>query len=83
MCSGSSPAAMRPAAKALVASHAGDLRILISATNSFVTAPIAAAFGIPELIATEPAFQEAGKFSRERYEALGLLPEGIVASARR
>jgi HAD superfamily hydrolase (TIGR01490 family) len=53
---------MRPAAKALVARHAGDLRILISATNSFVTAPIAAAFGIPELIATEPEERD-GEFT--------------------
>src|SRR5262249_51187550 len=28
---------IRPAARALIARHAGDLRILISATNSFVT----------------------------------------------
>ena len=53
---------MRPAAQALVARHAGDLRILISATNSFVTAPIAAAFGIPELIATEPEERD-GEFT--------------------
>ena len=53
---------MRPAAKALVARHAGDLRVLISATNSFVTAPIAAAFGIPELIATEPEERD-GEFT--------------------
>jgi HAD superfamily hydrolase (TIGR01490 family) len=53
---------MRPAARALVARHAGDLRVVISATNTFVTAPIAAAFGIPELIATEPEARD-GEFT--------------------
>lgn len=32
----------------------GDLPVIITATNSFVTGPIANAFGINELIATEP-----------------------------
>lgn len=32
----------------------GDLMVIITATNSFVTAPIAKAFGIEHLIATEP-----------------------------
>jgi HAD superfamily hydrolase (TIGR01490 family) len=32
----------------------GDQPVIITATNSFVTAPIARAFGIDELIATEP-----------------------------
>lgn len=38
-----------PAARALVESHlmAGDLCAVVTATNSFVTAPIARAFGIP------------------------------------
>jgi HAD superfamily hydrolase (TIGR01490 family) len=53
---------MRPAARALVARHASDLRVLISATNTFVTGPIAAAFGIPELIATEPE-ERGGEFT--------------------
>ncbi len=40
----------------LVARHreAGDTLLIITATNSFVTAPIAALFGISNLIATEP-----------------------------
>ncbi|MCB1790953.1 MAG: HAD family hydrolase [Gammaproteobacteria bacterium] len=44
------------AALALVARHrdAGDTPMIITATNAFVTAPIAARFGIPHLIATEP-----------------------------
>ena len=53
---------IRPAARTLVARHAGDLRILISATNSFVTRPIAAELGIPELIATEPE-ERNGEFT--------------------
>jgi HAD superfamily hydrolase (TIGR01490 family) len=45
----------RPA-RELVARHrqAGDTLLVITATNSFVTAPIAERFGIPHLIATEP-----------------------------
>lgn len=45
-----------PAARALVnrALAEADLSAIITATNSFVTAPIAREFGIPHLIATEP-----------------------------
>jgi HAD superfamily phosphoserine phosphatase-like hydrolase len=44
------------AARALVNRHlaAGDVCVIITATNSFVTAPIAREFGIEHLIATEP-----------------------------
>jgi HAD superfamily hydrolase (TIGR01490 family) len=43
-------------ARALVAQHvrAGDLCAIVTATNSFVTRPIATEFGISHLIATEP-----------------------------
>jgi HAD superfamily hydrolase (TIGR01490 family) len=43
-------------ARALVARHrdAGDLCAVVTATNSFVTGPIAREFGIGHLIATEP-----------------------------
>ena len=43
-------------ARTLVARHAGagDLCAIVTATNSFVTRPIAAEFGISHLIATEP-----------------------------
>ncbi len=34
--------------------HCGDHPVIITATNSFVTGPIAEAFGVPDLIATEP-----------------------------
>lgn len=42
-------------ARALVDRHrvAGDLCAIVTATNSFVTAPIAREFGVPHLIATE------------------------------
>ena len=45
-----------PGAVRLVGEHleAGDLCAVVTATNSFVTAPIAREFGIPNLIATEP-----------------------------
>ena len=51
-------------ARDLVARHlaAGDLCALVTATNSFVTGPIAREFGIPHLIATIPA-QDAGEFT--------------------
>ena len=45
---------VRDAARELVRRHDADLRVLITATNSFVTAPIAREFGIEHLIATEP-----------------------------
>jgi HAD superfamily hydrolase (TIGR01490 family) len=55
---------MRPGARRLVERHDGDVRVIITATNSFVTAPIARAFGVPELIATEPA-HVGGEFTGE------------------
>jgi HAD superfamily hydrolase (TIGR01490 family) len=49
-----------PAARALVRRHleGGDLCAVITATNSFVTAPIAREFGIQHLIATEPELKD-------------------------
>ena len=45
-----------PAATALVEKHRqlGDTLLIITATNHFITAPIATAFGIDELLATDP-----------------------------
>jgi HAD superfamily hydrolase (TIGR01490 family) len=53
-----------PLARARVDEHIqrGDLVAIVTATNSFVTAPIAREFGIPHLIATIPA-QENGAFT--------------------
>jgi HAD superfamily hydrolase (TIGR01490 family) len=47
--------ALRPPAFELVSSHreAGDQVLIVTATNELVTRPIAAAFGIEELIAVE------------------------------
>jgi HAD superfamily hydrolase (TIGR01490 family) len=53
---------MRDSARALVARHRGDLCAVVTATNSFVTAPIAREFGIPHLVATEPAHVD-GEFT--------------------
>ena len=52
------------AARQLVTRHAdaGDLVAIVTATNSFVTGPIAREFNIPHLIATIPA-QENGRFT--------------------
>lgn len=55
---------MLPQGQALVKKHldAGDLVAIVTATNAFVTAPIARAFGVQTLIATVPA-QENGHFT--------------------
>lgn len=53
-------------ARALVNKHLanGDLCAIVTATNSFVTGPIAREFGIPHLIGTTPAVNpENGAFS--------------------
>ena len=49
-----------PASRALVRRHLSqqDLCAIITATNSFVTAPIAREFGVEHLIATEPESRE-------------------------
>ncbi|HUO44311.1 MAG TPA: HAD family hydrolase [Burkholderiales bacterium] len=49
-------------ARDLVARHKDDLRVVITATNSFITAPIAREFGVEHLIATEPE-QVNGEFT--------------------
>ncbi len=52
--------ALLPSAQALVQHHMqrGDLCAIVTATNAFVTAPIAEALGIPQLIATVPEMRE-------------------------
>ena len=52
---------MSAAGKKLVASHqaAGDICVIITATNSFVTAPIAHEYGVEFLIATEPEHKDS------------------------
>lgn len=57
--------AIRPAARALVQQHqdAGDETLIITATNRFITAPIAQAFGVTNLIAAEAELDAAGEFT--------------------
>lgn len=52
---------IKPQALALVHSHqqAGDEVLIVTATNEFVTRPIAQAFGVSELIAVELALDSA------------------------
>jgi HAD superfamily hydrolase (TIGR01490 family) len=57
--------AILPAARALLQQHrdAGDLVAIITATNHFVTAPIAAALGVEHLIAAMPEADEHGQLT--------------------
>jgi HAD superfamily hydrolase (TIGR01490 family) len=50
-------------ARDLVESHASDARAVVTATNSFVTRPIARAFGIENLVATDPEEDGDGEFT--------------------
>ncbi len=68
---------MRTAARELVARHRGDLCAVVTATNSFVTAPIAREFGIEHLIATEPAMVN-GEFTGG-IEGLACFRDGKIA----
>lgn len=54
---------LRPEATALVERHraAGDLLAIVTATNDFVTRPIADHFGVPALIATELERDASGR----------------------
>jgi HAD superfamily hydrolase (TIGR01490 family) len=57
--------ALRPSALSLVRRHqdAGDLVAIITATNRFVTAPIAEALGVEHLIAAEPEIGADGEIT--------------------
>lgn len=59
--------AITPQARALVHQHrqAGDAVVIVTATNEFVTRPIAHAFGVDELIAVELARGPGGWISGE------------------
>lgn len=54
-----------PAAQALIARHRdeGALCAIVTATNEFVTTPIARALDIPHLIATVPARDSMGRYT--------------------
>lgn len=55
-----------PAARALVENHRqqGDFTLILTATNRFVTEPIAEIFGVDELLATQPEWRN-GRFTGE------------------
>lgn len=67
------------AAQALVRGHLerGDLCAIVTATNSFVTAPIAREFGVAHLIATEPE-SRGGRFTG-RVAGTPCFREGKIA----
>ena len=54
-----------PPAEALIERHrrAGDTLMIITATNSFVTAPIASRLGIPHLLASEAERDNNGRYT--------------------
>ncbi len=66
------------AARALVEKHrsAGDVLVIITATNSFVTQPIADLFEVPHLIATEP--KKVGDQFFPEIEGVPAFQEGKV-----
>jgi HAD superfamily hydrolase (TIGR01490 family) len=70
---------MKPQARALVAKHQaqGDLVALVTATNDFVTAPIAAAFGIDHLLAVRLQRDPSGNMTG-RIEGTPSYREGKV-----
>ena len=73
------PMIRRRRRRALVRRHldAGDLCAVVTATNSFVTGPIAREFGVPHLIATEPE-QRGGRFTG-RVAGTPCFREGKIA----
>ena len=70
---------IRKQSQATVDKHheAGDISIMITATNSFITQPIADHFGIQHLIATEPKVID-GNYTTE-IEGTPCFQEGKVA----
>jgi HAD superfamily hydrolase (TIGR01490 family) len=52
------------AARGLLEKHRGDLVIVVTATNRFLTEPIAEELGVENLIATEPEMRD-GRFTGE------------------
>ena len=71
--------AMTRKSRALVQGHldAGDLCAVVTATNSFVTAPIAREFGVPHLVATEP--EKAGGRFTGRVAGIPCFKDGKIA----
>lgn len=69
-----------PGTTALLGKHrdAGDDMLIISATNAFVTRPIADLLGVPWLIATEPEFRN-GRYTGD-YRGIPTFQQGKVAA---
>jgi len=67
-----------PAARAVIEQHreAGDLPLVITATNRFVTEPIVRLYGIEHLIATTPEFRD-GRYTG-RFEGTPCFQAGKV-----
>lgn len=72
--------AIRPVATALLETHrrAGDQLVIVTATNEFVTRPIADAFGVEELIAVRLAMGPDGWMTGE-IDGVPSMREGKVA----
>jgi HAD superfamily hydrolase (TIGR01490 family) len=72
--------ALRPQAIELVEHHraAGDLMAVVTATNVFVTTPIAQAFGVEHLIAVDLARDAAGRYTGA-IEGVPSFREGKIA----
>lgn len=70
---------IRPSAQALVQGHqaAGDLVAVVTATNEFVTRPIAAAFGVGHLLAVDLEREDNGAFTG-RISGVPTFREGKV-----
>ena len=54
---------IHPKTPSLLAAHADALVAIVTATNRFVTGPIAAELGVPHLIASEPEELPDGRFT--------------------
>jgi HAD superfamily hydrolase (TIGR01490 family) len=74
---------LHPAALALVQRHldAGDMVAVVTATNDFVTRPIARLFGVHELIATELQRDDLGR-ATGRIEGVPAFRDGKVTRVR-
>ena len=72
--------AVKPAAQALLDAHqrAGDAVVIVTATNEFVTRPIATRLGVPDLIAVQLARGADGWITGE-IEGVPSFREGKIA----
>jgi HAD superfamily hydrolase (TIGR01490 family) len=65
-----------PKAYELIAQHSGATTAIVTATNRFITAPIAAELGVPKLIATD--IEEAGGIFTGRSRGTPTFREGKI-----